>query len=410
MKPILENDVLSGAKYWKLAKMTQAYIKSIELGLSPFHMRALTLSFMNNAGIDAYRKALTTSNNSPEFEAQERKGALYGLTTTKTSTPYEAYQGLKPSSIEPRDTLLAKVKAGYEPVDKLFKVMTKATFEVAQRKFKVIDFSTKEAQWLAKNPNATDAQYGTAMRSISKEVNAVYGGLNWDVMGVSANYQAIGRMFLLAPDWTFSNVANLKYVGEGGPGGAAARAFWVKSFATGLAMTQGMSLLITGQMSDQFDKVYLGEDDKGKKMYSSMFFVGAPKDLIGTVNSTLSDGFPIGTIEFATNKASPLIGVVIKEAENKDWQGKPIIKRTDTFGEKSEKGLEFAAEQLIPAPFVIKDMAERMMNPTEDLTYKDFLAGLVGASVYHEGPKEKGAKLQGGSPSRKRYHLQGARH
>ena len=60
------------------------------------------------------------------------------------------------------------------------------------------------------------------MRSIGKEINAVYGGLNWDVMGVSANYQAVARMFLLAPDWTFSNVANLKYAFEGGPGGNAA--------------------------------------------------------------------------------------------------------------------------------------------------------------------------------------------
>jgi hypothetical protein len=408
MKPILENDVISGAKYWKVAKYAQAYIKSIELGLSPFHMRALALSFMNNAGLDAYRNALVTSNNSPEFEAQERNGALYGLTTTKTSTPYEAYQGLKPSSIESRDTLLAKVKAGYAPVDAIFKGMTKATFEVAQRKFKVIDFSTKEAQWLAKHPNATDAEYGTAMRSVAKEVNAVYGGLNWDVLGVSANFQAIGRMFLLAPDWTFSNVANLKYAFEGGPGGNAARAFWLKSFATGYAMTQGMSLFLTGQMSKQWDKVYLGKDAKGKEMYSSMFFVGAPKDAIGTINSTIRDGFPIGTIEFAINKASPLVGTGVKLAEKTDWQGKPISKRTDTFGEKSEKGLAFAGEQLLPAPFVIKDMAERLMNPNEDLTYKDFLAGLVGAAVYHEGPKEKGVKLQGSS-SRKGFHLQGAR-
>src|SRR5208283_2636958 len=202
-------------------------------------------------------------NNSPEFEAQERNGALHGLTTTKTSTPYEAYRGLKPSSLESRNTLLAKVKAGYAPIDAIFKGMTKATFEIAQRKFKVIDFSTREAQWLAKHPEATDAEYGTAMRSIAKEVNAVYGGLNWDVMGVSSNFQAIGRMFLLAPDWTFSNVANLKYAFEGGPGGNAARMFWLKSFTTGYAMTQGMSLLVTGQMSKQWDKVYLGKDDKG---------------------------------------------------------------------------------------------------------------------------------------------------
>ena len=145
---------------------------------------------------------------------------------------------------------------------------------------------------VGQNPNATDAEYGKAMRSIGKEINAVYGGLNWDVMGVSANYQAVARMFLLAPDWTFSNVANLKYAFEGGPGGNAARAFWLKSFATGVAMTQGMSLLITGQLSKQWDKVYLGKDDKGKEMYSSMFFVGAPKDAIGTINSTIRDGFP----------------------------------------------------------------------------------------------------------------------
>src|ERR1039458_1794431 len=103
-------------------------------------------------------------------------------------------------------------------------------------------------------------------------------------MGVRANFQAVARMLLLAPDWTFSNVANLKYAAEGGPGGAAARAFWVKAFITGSAMTQGMSLLVTGQMSKHFDKVYLGKDDKGKEMYSSMFFAGAPKDAIVLAN------------------------------------------------------------------------------------------------------------------------------
>lgn len=397
MRPILENDVLSGAQYWKAAKMTQAYIKSIELGLSPFHMRALSLSFMNNAGVDAYRNALFTSNNSPEFEAQERQGALYGLTTTKTSTPYEAYRGLKPSSLEPRNTLLEKIKAGYAPVDAIFKGMTKATFEVAQRKFKVIDYSTKEAAWLAKNPNATDAEYGTAMRSIAKEVNAVYGGLNWDVMGVSANYQAIGRMFLLAPDWTFSNVANLKYVGERGPGGSAARMFWLKSFTTGYAMTQGMSLMLTGQMSKQPFAVYLGKDDKGKEMYSSMFLAGAPKDAVTLVNKTMKDGFPTGTLEFAVNKSSPLVGTGARLVLNKDWQGKPITKRGEDFGTATGKELAFGAEQLLPAPFVLKDMAARMMNPNEDLTYKDFLAGLVGASVFHEGQRGSTSKLQGGS-------------
>jgi len=402
MKPVLENDVISGAKYWKVAKLAQAYIKSIELGLSPFHMRALTISFMNNAGIDAYRKALATDNNSPEFEAQERKGALYGLETTKTGTPYEAYQGLKPSSVEDRSTLLDTVRKGYEPIDKIFKGVTKATFEVVQRKFKVIDFSAKEAQWLAKHPNATDAEYGTAMRSIAKEVNAVYGGLNWEVMGVSANFQAIARMFLLAPDWTFSNVANLKYAGEGGAGGKAARAFWLKSFATGYAMTQGMSLFLTGQMSKQAFSVYMGKDDKGKEMYSSIFLAGAPKDAVGLMNKVAKDGFPAGAVEFSINKASPLFGTGARMLLNKDWQGKPIYKPKEDVLTKSGKELAFGAEQLFPSPFVVKDIVERYMNPDESLSYKDFLAALAGASVYHEGPKKDSSKRKG-------YHLSGAR-
>ena len=404
MKPILENDVISGAKYWKVAKLTQAYIKSIELGLSPFHMRAMAISFLNNSGVDAYRNAILSDNNSPEFEAQERNGALYGLTTTKTSSPYEAYKGLKASSLEPRDTLLAKAQAAYAPIDAIFKGMTKATFDVAQRKFKVIDYSTKQAQWLAKNPNATDAQYGTAMRSIAKEVNAVYGGLNWDVLGVSANFQAVGRMFILAPDWTFSNVANLKYAFEGGPGGNAARVFWLKSFATGYAMTQGMSLMLTGQMSKQPFNVYLGKDDKGKEMYSSMFLVGAPKDAVGLVTKVMKDGFPTGAVEFSINKASPLFGTGARMLVNKDWEGKPITKDKDDVGTKTTKELAFASGQLFPAPFVVKDIGERMLNPDEDLTYKDFLAGLVGASVYHEGArdtKRKGFHIAGSGSSKR---------
>jgi hypothetical protein len=403
MKPIIENDVLSGAQYWRVAKYIQSYIKSIELGLSPFHMRAMAISYMNNNGLTAYRDALYSDNNSPEFEAQERKGALYGLTTTKTGVPIEAYRGLKPSSLESRDTLLSKIKSSYEPVDKLFKGMTKATFEVAQRKFKVMDFSAKEAQWLAKHPDATDAEYGTAMRSITKEINAVYGGLNWEVMGFSKNFQAVARMVILAPDWTFSNVANLKYSFEGGPGGNAARMFWLKSFVTGYALSQGMSMMLTGQPSKQWDKVYLGKDDKGKELYSSIFFVGAPKDAIGLVSSTMRDGFPRGTLEFAANKASPLVGTGLRLHENKDWQGKPISKPKDDFGEKSTKQSEFAAEQLLPAPFALKDMGERMLNPDEDLTYKDFIAGLAGATVYHEGPK------QGKSTKRRGFSLKGSR-
>jgi hypothetical protein len=162
-------------------------------------------------------------------------------------------------------------------------------------------------------------------------------------------------------------------------------------------------------MSKQPFAVYLGKDDKGKEMYSSMFLAGAPKDAVTLVNKTMKDGFPTGVIEFSINKASPLFGTGSRMLLNKDWQGKPIMKSGEDFATKTGKELMFGGENLLPAPFVIKDMTERFMNPDEDLTYKDFLAGLVGASVFHEGAKQgKGVHLQGSSP-RGKFHLKGAR-
>lgn len=391
VEPIMEGDTLSNVEAWRIAKLAQGYIKAVELGLSPFHLRAMTLSFVNNAGLDAYRMAMVTDNNSPEFEGMERYYALRGLETTKTQIPREAYRGLDMDAPKSRNELLNKVREGYEPIDKAFKSITKLTFEVVQRKFKVIDMAVRDAAWLADHKGATEAEHEIAMRSMAKEVNSVYGGLNWDVMGVSRNYQAVARMILLAPDWTFSNLAGLKYglTEWGTPAGNASRMFMLKSFITGVALTQAMSKFVSGQYSDQWDKVYLGDDSKGKKMYSSMFLAGLPKDAWGLYTHNINDGFPAGIVTWGMNKAAPLAGTLVREAMNKDWEGKPIRNKADTALGKTGKNIEFAAENLVPAPFVIKDIAKGLINPDKDITYKDFLAAVIGASVYHETPKKQ---------------------
>jgi len=419
LRPMLE-PLDPGSKLFKAAKVAQGFIKSLEVGLIPFHLRSMAFSFMNNAGMDAYWKAMATSNNSPEFESLERDGAMWGVTTTKTSRPVEAYQGLKPSSIADRGSMLKEAaKGAWSLVDKPLKGVTKGTFDVAQRKFKVIDFAIQKARWLAKHPNATDAEYGTAMRSIAKEVNAVYGGLNWDVMGVSANYQAWARFILLAPDWTFSNLASIKYAGQKGPGGSAARAYWVKSFTTAFAMSQGLSLFLNPTTNeDELKKramehpfeVYLGPDANGKEMYTNIFLVGAPKDSVTYAKRVMKNGLVEGTADMLSYKLGPLVGTGVRVGFiKKDWQGRPITSSKDTALTKTGKELLFAGEQLIPAPFTIKDLASSLFDPNKDLTYKDVVAGMVGASVYHEGQKSKGVTLPGASSSRKGFHLKGAR-
>jgi hypothetical protein len=362
----------------------QNYVKAIELSLSIFHMKSLTISAGNNMSFGDFARALKSDNASPEFEAMEQEAALWGLQTTKTGIAYEAYKGLKPSSLPTGLDTLRNLPV-LKQVDAFAQSLTHETFDVIQRKFKVMDYSQKAAKWMAENPNAKEAQYGSAMRGISKEVNAVYGNLNWDVLGVSRGVRDISRMFILAPDWTFSNLANLKYVGEGGPAGAAARMFWVKSFTTGIAMTAAASQLIGGKYDWTHPfSVYLGQDKDGQPMYSNMFFAGAPKDAITLVNRVMKDGLLEGIVGFAANKFGPIASTARGLAENKQRTGLPISKPTDTPADKNVKQAKYAAGELLPVPFGLKEIGQQLTDPKQEASKWDYFLPLIGNYVTHE--------------------------
>jgi len=378
------------AKFLHVQQLT----KAIELGLSFFHIKAMGITALNNMGVDGYLRTMHSDNSSPAFEAQERHHALYGLTTTKTGPEYEAYKGGHPSDIPTgfdKFTNLPLIKQ----VDSFAKSITKATFDVVQRKFKVADMSAKEAAWVAKHPEATEQEYASAMRSIAKEVNAAYGGLNWDVMGVSKGMRDMYRMFLLAPDWTFSNIINAKYAFQGGPAGIAARMFFVKSFTTGFAMTAAMSIAIGGKYDpsdlQNLDRVYLGIDKDGKKMYVNLFFAGAPKDLMTWVKKSISDTPIAGTAEFVVNKAAPVIGSIGHLAMNVEYGGKPIYKKTDTTAKQLADQGKYVAERVAPISLVsaVETIMRALKDPAQ-LSYKDLLelAGdAMGSQVVRESPK-----------------------
>ena len=391
MKPILEQNVLSSTpEVWALNNM-QRYIKTAEVGFSVFHMKAMTFMAANNMGWkDAdFIKALRSDNSSPEFQAAEREAALWGVTTPTTGTPYEAYQGLKPSSVPSRIDIL-RSKPGIKQLDEIAHGMTYATFDVVQRKFKVMDFSLKAAAWLSDHPGASEIEYGSAMRSIGKEINAIYGGLNWEMMGWGPNARELARVMFFAPDWTFSNLVNLKYSFEGGPGGKSARAFWFKSAATGLTLTAAASLMFTGKLSKHPAEVYMGTDKEGKEVYSNMFFAGAPKDFVTLLNAVHRDGGLGGAADFIGYKLGPLVGIGPRLLVNRDWSGRPIVSPKQGVLEKTGRQALFAGEQAVPLPFSIKDLVEGMINdPQHDYSYKDFLSNLAGSIARHEGGKRR---------------------
>jgi hypothetical protein len=403
MSKALESGTLRGITGFRIARVMQAYVKAAELGLSVFHMKALSITAMNNMSFGDLVRALKSDVSSADFQAKEREMAADTLTTSRSQTPYEAYRGLQPSSLtaEGWRGVMDEVR-GVTPIrqlDQLAAGLTRETFDFIQRKFKVMDASLKEAAWAAKHPAATDAEYFAARRSIAKEVNAAYGGLNWEAMGWSKNGVELARAVLLAPDWTFSNVLNLKYAFEKGPAGQAGRAFWIKSFATGLALNQAASILLSGQMSKQPTNVYLGKDAQGKEMYTNWFFAGAPRDFITWINNIHDHGAIVGTAQSIGNKMGPLVGTFEQLRSNRDWTGKEIVKRGEGPVEGTVHGAEAAAGRLLPIPFWMTDLT-RLLTDSEPHSYWDYLSTLGASYVRHAAPE--GAAKGGG-----KFHIPG---
>jgi hypothetical protein len=404
MHPIVSTNGLMNSRFFKDASFLQGYIKSVELGLSVFHMKSMGLMAMSNIEYADMWKAFTASTESPEFLALERQAAIADLETTKTGTEYEAYRGLTSSKNADKgiiDTIRSLPVA--KQADALAKALSHETFDVVQRKFKVMNFGLKSARWLANHPDADDAQYLSAQRSIAKEVNATFGGLNWKVMGVDPTTRAIIRLAMLAPDWTFSNFLNAKYAVTdwNSPAGSMARAFWAKSFLTGFALTAAASLTIGGQMPDKkhWYDVYLGEDKSGNPMYTNWFYAGASKDSITAVSRILEDGLETGLAEFASYKLSPLLSIGQRLIQNKNWRGQPIAKKSDTPLQKTEKETGFIAGQLLP--FTVQDMIQTIQNP-ENKTWKDIVTSVMGGYVQHVGEKQGGATSQ---PEKSRFSI-----
>ena len=425
LRPIIEPNVISSQPGIKAVKAMQGFTKSIELGLSIFHMKALSITAMNNMSFADFARSLASDTKSPEFAEAERQWAADGLRTTKTSTPYEAYQGLKESSI--KESFDVRELPGIKQLDSIAKALTDETFDVIQRKFKVEDAERKIAAWRGNNPEATDEQYFAARRSIAKEVNSAYGGLNWEVMGWGKNAQELTRLVMLAPDWTFSNIMNLKYAGEGRPGGSAARMFWVKSFATGMALTQATSLAVTGQLSDHPTQVYLGKDKDGKKLYSNWFFAGAPKDAITLLGRVQKDGALSGLAEFITAKLGPIAGTIMGLATNKDATGRTISKKVGshnragkeyTRADQYKDQAEFVAGKAVP--FTAMNIGQMLLDGKNHtmLEYAGALAGSYSSSEKEPGGGGKKESVLPGAgkaaqgiklPGAKKFSIRGAR-
>jgi hypothetical protein len=225
----------------------------------------------------------------------------------------------------------------------------------------------------------------------------------------------MSRAFFLAPDWTFSNWQNAKTAFTGGPGGSAARAFWLRSAVVGVGLTQLTSLLLSGKKSDDPTQVYLGQDHHGNDVYQNLFFAGAPSDMIGLVKNVQDYGALQGTAHSVAAKLAPITRTGVQVLTNRNWMGQEIAKRGS--GEQGDiRTAAHVASQLLPVPFSatnlvqmeasniasgqhpapdqVKRIARLLGDATKDYTPTEFLSTFAGGTKPRHVPHWKQVRAQ----------------
>jgi len=370
LRSITDPNYMAKVDAFRHLQAYQGLVKTVDLSFSLFHHITLAAQALYNThgGVDFIKNWDTMSKlGSESFNKAEQWGAQHGLMTTKIDSNYDVIRQLSGNKIEGKlseQPGMKKVewvanKVGNLPVIKqagqLADKNTEFLFGKIQRWLKVTDFQNKAAEFVGKNPNMQNAEVTKGLRQISSEVNNSYGGLNWKSMGVTPSVQAISRLGLLAPDWTFSSARILGQAFTKGPGGNAARS----QFATGIIgagiLTEGLNYLLSGHFTDKNVAGHELEVQVQPGVYISMFRSG-----IGDVSkwgvNMLKQGVLGGSINTLQSKMSPLARTIVGQLSNKLPTGAPITSVKNTPGQNDLARVKALGESFLPIPMGAPNM------------------------------------------------------
>lgn len=367
LRAITSPDFTGEIKGVQTMRATQAATKAAQLGLSFFHATTENYMALANMGVKGYARALRASRDSGDFLIAERDLISHGGTTSIQGNTVEAYKALTPGSI-PTYTEIWRQNAAVKIMDQAAGAISDFTFANLQRRFKVTDYQIHTAAWMDRNPNATPGQLRVAKQSIAKQVNATYGGLHWENIGLNKSTVEISRALMLAPDWTISNVFNVKYAMERTPAGRMSRLFWARTLVGGMVATQAASLMFSGEFSKRPTMVYMGRDSNGEEIYQNMFFKGAPGDVANLVTNVRDYGLQ-GVARTVGGKGSPTVRTVLQLIGNRDYLGHEIApKGMDQAASWARTGWA-AGKSLLPVPLSLTNQVDMLFGP-ESHKYK----------------------------------------
>lgn len=352
----------------------QGLVKTVDLSFSLFHHITLAAEalYNNRGGVDFIKNwGKMTKLGSESFNAAEKWGAEHGLMTTKIDSNYDVLRNLSDQK-----GFLGKVGnlPGFKQAGWLADKNSQFLFGKIQRWLKVTDFQNKAAEFVGKNPNMQNAEVTKGLRQIASEINDSYGGLNWKAIGVTPSIQAISRLGLLAPDWTFSSVrmlgrasglgniekgagilANTKNVLKGNVGNSLARTEFAVALIGGGILTEGLNKLISGHYTDQNAKGHELEVEVQPGVYISMFRSGIG-DAAKWGANMLNQGVLSGTVSTAQAKMSPFMRTAVGQLSNKQATGAPITSVNNSPIQNDLARLKSVGETFAPMPMGVPNM------------------------------------------------------
>jgi hypothetical protein len=384
-----------------------------------------------NSGPQGWWRALHAVRESPDFLEQERDFIGHGGTTAIQGKTFEAYHSMQPGLLPSWGDIWKKAPVVSE-MDTMANKITEFTFGKLQRQMKVTDYALHKAGWLSEHPNTTPQEEREAFNSIAKELNGVYGGLNWERIGINRSTVEVARALMLAPDWTFSNIFSLKYATEGGtkavahqaasavglggkmpatwegsPAGKLSRAFWLRAIIGGMIATQLLSLLLSRKPSKRLTQVYMGKDKQGREIYQNVFFKGAPGDAVNLVNNIHDYGAVLGLSKTLAGKLAPVWRTGMQLATNQNYLHQTLIPKGMHPLAATARGVLEIGKGVAPTPLSVTNIKDMLVGPGhEKYTAPEFLtttfAGTPPSHVAPEGMRWSKGQLRTKRPDKPR--------
>lgn len=369
----------------------QGLVKTVDLAFSAFHHFTMAMQSLYQGGVRALLTlpVLNSRLASPEFAEMEQDFTRHTGMTAKVEGNQDILRKLVTDTPDTfsKITELPVVKQTLQLAEKSGEFL----FGKVQRFLKVSDYGRKMANWVASHPDATNEQVKAAKVGFAKEINAVYGGLNWEAMGMTQSNLSLLRLGLLAPDWTISNIQLLKYAFGGGTEGSSSRASILTAAISGMVLTEGINKMLTGHFTDENDKGHKLEVEISPGVYVS-FLRGGIGDISKYISMIYESGTAAGTMRFAQGKLAPFARTTIGLASDTKYNGREIYKKGEGHNLQNDYDvLKFILSSTLPVPLGVSNILEYKNDPEK--TVHGGVAVLTGLGRY--------SKSRGGSSGMK---------